>query len=792
MDFLRKAVLPFVVFVTGACVLILEITATRVLSPYYGNTIYTVSSVIGIILAALSVGYYAGGKLADRRSTEAWFYGIILVGGLSVFLLYLSSLFVLPFLGSRFSITIGPLISSIALFFLPGFLLGMLSPFAIKLQSMRLVAEGIGSVSGVIFFWSTLGSIAGSLSAGFVLIPFFGIDRIINGVGAVLVILGLLPIIRIFGFKKLMVFAVVFIAGISFMAAAFKQTMGGNIVYSADGVYEKITVYDGQYEGRPTRFFMQDRSNSGAMFLDSDDLVYDYTKYYSLYKMSGSAIKEALVIGGGAYSIPKALLSELPEANISVAEIEPSLFEIGKKYFRVPDSPRLKNYVEDGRRLLSGSDKKYDLIFSDVYYSLFSIPSHFTTEEFFKLAKSRLNKDGVFIANFIGTLSRQQPSFLFSEMKTFQKAFPNSYFFAVKSLSSSEPQNIIFFGYNSKIQPNVHAVDSDGSNGGFFANYIILNRFDFSPYQILTDNFSPTEYLASKLFQRKSSPNNKVLDGNEMLAVIRQQLSYGPRFLSAEGHEKMRSFLDAELRALSNGHYRFQGWTHKASNGAENDLMNFFVSFGKSKDQKKIILGTHYDSKKFADRDAINPKSPVPGANDSASGVAVLLEIARYLANTEELPEVVVDIVFFDGEEGEEDKGAETGEWRPLGSTIFADNLDQFYPEEKPVGGIVLDMVCDKNLNIFQEKSSKERAGSQVDAFWNIAQTIDSKAFTSQADSEIRDDHTALNNAGIPSFLIIGSDYRYFHTTADTIDKCSAQSLETVGNALLKYIYTLK
>ena len=88
MDFLRKAVLPFVVFVTGACVLILEITATRVLSPYYGNTIYTVSSVIGIILAALSVGYYAGGKLADRRSTEAWFYGIILAGGLSVFLLY--------------------------------------------------------------------------------------------------------------------------------------------------------------------------------------------------------------------------------------------------------------------------------------------------------------------------------------------------------------------------------------------------------------------------------------------------------------------------------------------------------------------------------------------------------------------------------------------------------------------------------------------------------------------------------------------------------------------------------
>ena len=605
MDLLRKAVLPFVVFVTGACVLVIEITATRVLSPYYGNTIFTVSSVIGIILAALSAGYYVGGKLADRRSTEIWFYGIILAGGLSVFVLYLSSLFLLPFLSSRFSITSGPLVSSLVLFFLPGFLLGMLSPFAIKLQAIRLPEEGIGSISGVIFFWSTLGSIAGSLSAGFLLIPIFGIDRIINGVGAVLVVLGMLPIIRIFGFKKLIVFAVIFIAGISFMAAAFKQTMSSNVVYSADGVYEKITVYDGQHEGRPTRFFMQDRSSSGAMFLDSDDLVYDYTKYYSLYKMSGSAVKDALIMGGGAYSIPKILFAELPEANISVAEIEPSLFEIGKKYFRVPDSPRLKNYVEDGRHLLSGSDKKYDLIFSDVYYSLFSIPSHFTTEEFFKLAKSRLNKDGVFIANFIGTLSRQQPSFLFSEMKTFQAAFPNSYFFAVKSLSSSEPQNIIFFGYNSEIQPNIHAMDSEN----FFANFINLNRFDFSSHHKLTDNFAPTDYLISKIIQRQSVSNDRSLDGNEMLAVIRQQLSYGPRFLSAKGHEKMQSFLDAELRALSNDHFRSQGWTHKASDGAENNLMNFFISLSSrdNNQSKRIILGTHYDSKKIADRDAVHP-----------------------------------------------------------------------------------------------------------------------------------------------------------------------------------------
>ena len=552
MKYFKKFSLPFVVFLTGACVLIIEVVATRILSPYYGNTIFTVSSVIGIVLAALSVGYYFGGKFADKYPTEKIFYSIILVSGLSVILLHFLMLFLLPVLGYGLSITAGPLVSAILLFFLPSLLLGTLSPFAIKLQGQNFPEKGIGSVAGEIFFWSTLGSIFGSLFAGFVLIPQFGINQIIIAVATVLIFLGLLPLIKIGVYKKQISKIILFsVIGI-ILVGIISQFNGNNVVYSHDGIYEKITIYDGEYAGKPTRFFQQDRSGSGAMFLDSYELVYAYTKYYALYKVFKPDVKNALVIGGGAYSIPKALLMDLPNATVDVSEIEPSLFDLAQKYFKLTKTDRLNNYTEDGRRLLHDNNQNYDLIFSDVYYSLFSIPAHFTTQEFFEIAKSRLNTDGIFVANLIGDLSRQEPSLIMSEIKTFRSVFPNSYFFAVDAPDKIGSQNIIFVGWNSdkKIDFTNSKItkDDDPIIQSLGRKNIDLDRFEFSQYPILTDNFSPVEFLTSQVLQR-SFNQQKFIDGDEMLALINQQLRYSPRYLSAQGHQDVQKFLIAEMNA---------------------------------------------------------------------------------------------------------------------------------------------------------------------------------------------------------------------------------------------------
>ena len=793
-NFFKKYLLFSTLFITGASILIVEIVALRILSPYYGNTIFTASSVIGIILAALSLGYYIGGISVDRKPSLKVFFGIILVGGIAVMFIQILTVILLPGLGYALPITFGPLISAILLFFLPSFLLGMLSPFAIKLQKLQTPKQGIGSVAGKVFFWSTLGSIFGSLFAGFVLIPHFGINQIIIAIGILLVIVGLIPLIYL-GLKKGTIIKIILgiIILVIFVSLSQISLFQGNKIYIEDGIYEKIVIYDDKYEDRDTRFFLQDRSISGAMFLDNpNELVFDYTKYYSLYQVFNPDIKNALIIGGGIYSMPKALLAELPLVEVDVAEIEPSLLDLGKKYFEVPDNPRLKNYVEDGRRLLHDTDKKYDLIFSDVYYSLFSVPTHFTTEEFFQIARNGLNKNGIFIANLIGSLSRQGSSLVFSEIKTFKEVFPNSYFFAVNSPKLLDLQNIIFVGYNS--DKKISFTDSmiKGSENEIIRNLdeklIDLNRFELSVYPKFNDNFAPVDYLTAKVVSQIHD-RERTMDGNEMMALIAQQLRYGPRFLSAEGHDKIQKFLISELSVFTSN-IHIQKWKHVAQDGEEYKLMNIIGQFYPEK-EKRILLGTHYDSKRFADRDIKNPQQSVPGANDSASGVAVLIELARFLAIAEKEPNVGIDIVFFDGEEGEEHIRDDYSKWQPLGSTYFSQNLEDIYQDKKPTEGIVLDMVCDKNLYIYPESLSLIYAPEQVKKFWDKAIKNYPSKFSTKKSFKIKDDHVPLSNAGIPSFLVIDFNYKSFHTTRDTLDKCSGKSLEIVGKTVLNYLYNI-
>ncbi len=511
VQFLQRNLLPAAVFITGASVLIVEVVAIRILAPFYGNTIFTVSSVISVILAALSIGYYGGGKLADRHPSYNWFFGIILLSGLALLFFHFIGAIALPLLSITLSLAVGPLVSSALLFFFPALFLGTLSPYAIKLQSVSVSAQGVGSTAGKIFFWSTLGSIIGSLLAGFVLIPNFGIDQIVFANGVMLFFLGLLPLVALGAEKKHLhkfLFAFVIIA----VAAWFTtQQTDGSVVYSKDGVYEKITIYDGEYAGRPTRFFQQDRSHSGAMFLDSPDptdLVYGYSNYYALYKVFTPGAKDVLILGGGASSILKAVLAELPNATIDAVEIEPSLFDLAKKYFRVADTPRLHNHVEDGRRFLRDSAKKYDVIFSDVASTLFSIPAHFATQEFFATAKGKLNEGGIFIANMIGDLSREHPSLILSEIKTVRTVFPNSYFFAVESPEKTDSQNIIFVGYQSGTKIDLNAPllthHPDPTIRSLGSKAIDIGRLGLASYPALTDNFSPIEYLAAKALEHYS------------------------------------------------------------------------------------------------------------------------------------------------------------------------------------------------------------------------------------------------------------------------------------------------
>jgi spermidine synthase len=623
MPSLKHSLLPLVVFLTGASVLIVEVLAVRVLSPYYGNTIFTVSSVISVVLFALSVGYYAGGVAADRHPTLEWFFGLILASGLVLLLLYVLGTRALPALSDALSIEVGPLVSAALLFLLPALLLGMLSPYAVKLQSVYFPEQGVGRVAGTIFFWSTLGSITGSLLAGFVLIPKVGIDRVLIAVGVLLFALGFVPLV-ILGVRTRRLYASAAVVLILVLGAPRFAAQPGagtdTIVYRTDGVYQQITIYEGGYLGRPARFLLLDRSESGAMFLDSDDptdLVYDYTKYYSLYKIFTPRVENALVLGGGAYSIPKALLHELPNAVVDVAEIEPSFLDLAKTHFGAVETPRLRNHVEDGRRFLHDADTQYDLIFGDVYYSYFSVPPHFTTQEFFALARSKLRTEGVFIANTIGDLSRREPSLIMAEIKTFQTVFPNSYFFAVESAERTDQlQNITLVGYNSNRHVDVAAppVTTHPDPIVRFVRYKVVDverRFELSPYPVLTDSFSPVEYLTARVLRRAFDEPAEV-DGEEMRAVADQLLRYGPRGAGTPGRLKVRDFLMAEMGGIA----------QEVTAEPTSIMARLFTS-----ESRRAVLAAR---------------------SDDATAVAVLVELARSLIDSPVPPSVGVDMVFFD------------------------------------------------------------------------------------------------------------------------------------------------
>ena len=504
MDLKNKSLLASVFF-TGFAVLVLEVLAIRILSPHYGSTIYTTSSVIAVVLSALSLGYFIGGKISDKYPDFRVFYGIIFLSGFLVIFINTLKSSILPLFSVLFPITTGPLISSFFLFFIPSFFLGTLSPFAIKLN-----AEGyhkIGHKSGEVFFWSTVGSILGSIISGFFLIPNFGIDSIILFTGIFLCLLGFLGLMFFINKKKeKTINFFVLIACLSSVSFLGVEDMKGGALYQKDGVYEKITIVDGELNGRPVRFLKQDKSGSAAMYLNSDELAYNYTKYYGLYKLLKPKAEIALAIGGGAYSIPKALLNDSPLMRVDVSEIEPELFYLAQKYFKLGSDPRLVNYIEDGRHLLARNNKKYDLIVSDVYYSFFSVPMNFTTKEFFSLARQRLSDRGIFVGNFIGDTRSAPPSFILSEIKTFKGVFSNSYFFAVSSPDSESAQNIIFLGINgeNKIDFKSEAVlqNTDPIIRELGKKNIDVSKFTLALHREITDDFAPVEYLVGGVIER--------------------------------------------------------------------------------------------------------------------------------------------------------------------------------------------------------------------------------------------------------------------------------------------------
>ncbi|HEY7185868.1 MAG TPA: fused MFS/spermidine synthase [Vicinamibacterales bacterium] len=414
-------------FISSFCTLVIELIAGRIMAPYIGVSLYTWTSIIGIVLAGMSAGNFFGGYVADRFASRRTLGLIFIAGSIAT----LSILVVTSAInGMTFGLSFLPrIVLSIALiFFVPSFVLGMVSPFVVKLALDNL--ERSGHTVGTIYAASTVGSIVGTFATGFWLISWLGTRTIVWIVAATLLVTGLL-MAGVPAGKK---------ARAAVTAAALAALIG--LRYEAQGRYDAPCDIESNYycikvletfeRGHPARMLMLDRLiHSYIVPDDPTALDYGYEQAYSNLThvhADGRPQIDTLFIGGGGYSFPRYIEAVYPTSTVDVIEIDPAVIAVAYDRLGLPASSRIRSFNRDARVFLTEwtDPKRYDLVYGDAFNDL-SIPYHLTTVEFNRIVASRLKPDGVYLTNIIDKFDGGE--FLKAEVNALRAAFPHVYVF---------------------------------------------------------------------------------------------------------------------------------------------------------------------------------------------------------------------------------------------------------------------------------------------------------------------------------------------------------------------------
>lgn len=448
------AMLSVASFSCGTCVMVLEMAGSRVVAPYMGTSLVVWTSLIGIVMASLTAGYFLGGIVSDRAPRPRLLAGIICGAAVSTLVMALLSNPLLSVLSAGVrNVYVGSVIASLCLFALPSLLLGMVSPFIVRLAMHSLGSAGttVGRFSAL----SSAGSILGTFLGGFVLISFLSSQTILFLVAAVLGAVAA----ALYGSGRRVAVPVALIAvclGILSEAGAMPMTPDG---INFDTRYNTVRVMDTEVWNtrRGIRILQTDPMGAQSlMFLDSPEELYsDYTKFYDLAFHYRPATKKVLMLGGGGYCVPKHLGATRPDVEVDVVELDPGITQAARDYFHLVDRPGQRIFHEDARifinRESARGELKYGAIFKDVFGSSYSIPFHLTTTECMRAIRSLLEPDGIFVVNIISEISGELFSGIYSSISA---SFPNVLIYpATYPNSASIRQNIMIVAFAGDTVP---------------------------------------------------------------------------------------------------------------------------------------------------------------------------------------------------------------------------------------------------------------------------------------------------------------------------------------------------
>jgi MFS family permease/spermidine synthase len=506
--------LPFpewIVFISNACLMAIEIVAGRIIAPTVGVSLYTWTTVIGVVFAGMSLGNFIGGKISDRFPSRQTLAAMLISAALGAAYIFFvmntnGGLPDLPDLAVSLPVRMLLFVSTI--FLVPSVLLGTIPPIVVKLALRNL--DESGAAVGRINAMSSLGSILGTFATGYVLISLLGTRMIVLVVVAVLMAMGVW--LGKWGGAKMPARAAGSLLAAALLALPFvplpeiQKTLKGPCLRETD--YFCIRIRDDDRDGRRYKVLILDRLvHSYTNSDDARDLRYQYEKVGAevadfLSERDGRV--DSFFIGGGGYSLPKYIELEHPQSILDVAEIDPGVTAIARDELGLARNTKIKSLNADARLILSAISPthKYNFVLGDAFND-FSVPYHLTTREFNRLVRSHMTDDGIYMLNLIdgGDLP-----FLGAFARTLRQTF--AYVYVVTNGGQLRGTLRATYVILASPQPiDLEALrrfpshDGEKNIGQWLVEQRETESLIASDNLILTDDFVPTDRLLAPMFE---------------------------------------------------------------------------------------------------------------------------------------------------------------------------------------------------------------------------------------------------------------------------------------------------
>lgn len=483
----------------GMVLLGLEIAGGQLLAAQFGASVYVWAGVISVFMMALSLGYFAGGAAADRWPTRGALAGLFVAAAAWIFVLRYHEA-ALQAIASRISDPrTGPLVAGAAMFMVPSALLAAAGPFALRLSVSDLgrLGSAVGSVNAL----SSVGGIAGTMLAAFVLVPTLQDDRTIQVLAGSSAALALVLAPGAAVRRLALTFGLI---ATMLVAPAVRAPAAYDLLYERQSLYHRIRVV----ARGPARYLVFDRSFQGGMYVrDPYASPFAYTDYVHLAWVFQPAIRRVLVIGLGAGAIPKRLRRDYPRLTVDVVELDRTVRDVAVRFFAVKEDAGLRITIQDGRQYLLNIRTTYDVIVLDAYEAN-GIPFHLATREFFELVGAHLAPGGVVVANIVGALDGQGSLVLRALYNTYRRVFSAVYLFPVGFQPGRDRWRVrtnILIATRGRPVPREEIIRRAGalsaagvvripSLSGLAAD-CYAGPLDLAAVPVLTDNYAPVDVL---------------------------------------------------------------------------------------------------------------------------------------------------------------------------------------------------------------------------------------------------------------------------------------------------------